>query len=186
MDGSPVASIWQRIEGARDTIVISSGSGLPWPRPDVARIVAIPLLASGEPVGSLVAGLRPSLAAQGSVERLEHRAELATAALAARKTLAALWLERKRQRAILQSEPVARIFVENGGRIGAMSRGAQELLGLAAPVADSSDETDGSSRRVFSELFQSPDRPKAEAWLQRAQAVPQRDQASITNPMRCG
>ena len=59
MDAAQLASIWQRAEEARDTIVITSGSGLAWPRADVARIVAIPLFSAREPIGTLVAGLRP-------------------------------------------------------------------------------------------------------------------------------
>jgi signal transduction histidine kinase/CheY-like chemotaxis protein len=171
MDDSPLSSIWQRAADARDTIVISSGSGLTWPRADVARIVAIPLFASHEPVGTLVAGLRPVPVAPGCVDRLELRGELAASALALRQCTAALSLERKRQQAVLQSDSAAKILIEAGSRIGALSRGAQELLGHAASEAATAEETGTLSRRTLSELFQAPDQPKVEAWLQRVQAV---------------
>jgi signal transduction histidine kinase/CheY-like chemotaxis protein len=168
MDNSPLSTIWQRAADARDTIVVASGSGLTWPRADVARIVATPLFASHEPVGTLIAGLRPN--AQGCVERLELRGELAATALALRQCTAALLLERKRQQAILQSDPAAKMIVETGGRISAMSRGAQELLGQAASEVANA-EAGASSRPTLSELFQVPDQPKVEAWLQRVQAA---------------
>jgi PAS domain-containing protein len=176
MDGSALSSIWQRAADARDTVVIGSGgSEISWPRADVARIIAIPLFVSRESVGTLIAGLRPGPVAQGGVERLELRGELAATALALRQCTAALSLERKRQQAILQSDPAAKIIIETGGRIGALSRGAQELLGQAAPGDAVSHDADASSRRTFPELFQAPDQPKVEAWLQRVQAAPQTD-----------
>ncbi|HEY2820961.1 MAG TPA: ATP-binding protein [Candidatus Acidoferrum sp.] len=175
MDNSALASIWQRAEDARDTIVIGSGSGLPWPRADVARIVVIPLLASREPVGTLVAGLRPGATTHGGVDRLELRGKLAATVLAQRQHTAALSLERKRQHAILQSDGVAKVIIESGGRIGALSRGAQELLARIVPEAVGAAETTASSRQSFSQLFQAPDQPKVEAWLRRVQAAPERD-----------
>jgi signal transduction histidine kinase/CheY-like chemotaxis protein len=171
MDNSPLSSIWQRAADARDTIVIASGSGLTWPRADVARIVATPLFASREPVGTLIAGLPPRPITQGCVERLELRGELAATALALRQCTAALSLERKRQHAVLQSDSTAKIIIETGGQIGALSRGAQELLGQTASEAATAEEA-GTSRRTLSELFQAPDRPKVEAWLQRVQGTP--------------
>jgi signal transduction histidine kinase/CheY-like chemotaxis protein len=180
MGNSPLSSIWQRAEGARDTIVIGSSSGLAWPRADVSRIVAIPLLVSREPVGTFIAGLRHGPASQGGVERLERRGELAVTALAQRQCTAALLLERKRQRAILESDPVAKIVVESGGRIGLLSRGAHELLGVPASDGNFADrnspERAGSlPHQTFSELFQAPDQSKVEAWLQRAQSAPQQN-----------
>ncbi len=135
MNGSHLASIWQRAEDARNTIVVGSGSGLPWPRADVTRIVVVPLFASREPVGTLVAGLRPGTAGQRGVERLEFRSEVAATALALRQCNAALLLERKRQQAILDSDPTARVIVETGGRLVTMSRSAQELLRRDTPEA---------------------------------------------------
>ncbi len=175
LDNTALSSIWQRAAEARDPIVIGSGSGLTWPRTDVARIVAIPLFASREAVGTLIAGLRPGPVAQGCVERLELRGELAATALALRQCTAALSLERKRQQAILQSDSAAKIIIGPSGKIGALSRGAQELLGEAGPDAGIAEEFGVSSRRVLSELFQVPDQPKVEAWLQCVQAAPHHD-----------
>jgi signal transduction histidine kinase/CheY-like chemotaxis protein len=172
MDRSPLVSIWVRAADARNTIVVGSGSGLPWPRADVSRILAVPLFASREPVGTLVAGLRSGPATQRDVERLELRGELAAAALAQRQSAAALVLERKRQRAIVESDSSAKIILEADGRLGSISGGAKELLGRSASDASLPEQADGSRRRQFTELFQASDRSQVEAWLQRAQSSP--------------
>jgi signal transduction histidine kinase len=177
MNSSSFANVWQCADDARDTIVIANGSGLPWPRADVARIVAVPLFASREAVGTLVAGLRAGPAAQRGVERLEFRAELAATALAQRQCIAALSLERKRQQAILDSDSTARIIVETGGRLGAMSRSAQELLRRDAPEtkAKIAEQSDVPRHPQFSELFQISDRASVDAWLRRVQSASQRN-----------
>ena len=175
IESSALANIWQRASDARDTLVITSGSGLPWPRADVARIVAIPLLVSREPVGTLLAGFRPGPMAHDSVERLELRGVVAATALSHRQCLVALSLERKRQRAILQSDATARILIETDGRLGLVSGGALELLGQSASKADAADQSDLTHARRFSELFEAPDQPKVEAWLRRVQAQSQHD-----------
>src|SRR5262249_2382261 len=157
---SALANIWQRAEDARDTIVIGNSSGLPWPRADVARIVAIPLFVSRKSVGTLLAGLRPESAVHGGVERLELRADLAAAALAQRQQTAALSLERKRQLAFLDNDSAAKIVIENGGRIGALSRGAQELLGQAISETSLARQIDTSQTQKFAGLFHAEDRSK--------------------------
>ena len=172
MDSSPLASIWQRAETARDPIVITSSSGLPWPRADVSRIVAIPLMASRESVGTLIAGLRPVPIAHRDVERLERRGELAAAALAHRRCTSWLSLERKRQHSILASDLAAKIIVDATGRLGAMSRGAQELLGQVESPANLAEQSAASRQPRFSELFEAPDQQDVEAWLQRVQSLP--------------
>ena len=187
MDSSPLANIWRRASDTRETLVITSGSGLPWPRADVARVVAIPLLVSRESVGTLVAGFRPGPATHGAVERLELRGELAAAALAQRQCVATLLLERKKQRAILESDAAAKIVVESSGRLGALSRGALELLGQDPLGQDArnkdangvnlAEPSDALRQPRFSELFQAPDQPKIEAWLQRVQAQPRHDRS---------
>lgn len=177
MDSLPLANIWQRALDARDTLIVTSGSGLPWPRADVARIVAIPLLISREPVGTLVAGFRPGPAMHGTVERFELRGELAATALSQRQCIATLSLERERQRAILESDEATKIIVESNGRIGALSRSACDLLGQSAHCNDAHGKnrpelSDSARQPRFSELFQAPDQPKVEAWLQRVQSKP--------------
>jgi signal transduction histidine kinase/CheY-like chemotaxis protein len=177
MDSLPLANIWQRVLDARDTLIITSGPALPWPRADVARIVAIPLLVSSEPLGTLVAGFRPGPMMHGAVERFELRGELAATALSQRQCIAALSLERRRQRAILESDVATKVIVESGGRLGALSRGASELLGQSADGTDAHGKnlpgrSDATRQPRFSELFQAPDQPKVEAWLQRVQSKP--------------
>ncbi|HEY4907608.1 MAG TPA: ATP-binding protein [Candidatus Acidoferrum sp.] len=171
MDSSPLASIWQRAEAARDPIIFTSSSGLPWPRADVARIVAIPLVASREPVGTLIAGLRHVPTAYRDVERLELCAQLAASALAYRRCASSLSLERKRQRAILDTDPVPKIVIEAGGRICALSRGARDLLGQDTFDAGSGEQADRSLSPKLPSVFQLSDQPKVEAWLQRIKAV---------------
>ncbi len=113
--------------------------------------------------------------AHDSVERLELRGVVAATALSHRQCLVALSLERKRQRAILQSDATARILIETDGRLGLVSGGALELLGQSASKADAADQSDLTHARRFSELFEAPDQPKVEAWLRRVQAQSQHD-----------
>jgi len=176
MDSSPLASIWQRAETARDPIVITSSSGLPWPRADVARIVAIPLVAWREPVGTLIAGFRHAPTAQRDVERLELRGQLAASALAHRRCTSSLALERNRQRAILESDLVAKIIVDAAGRLGAMSRGAEELIGQVESPMKLGEQSDAPRDPRFSELFEAPDQPQVDAWFQRVQSSPRQSQ----------
>jgi signal transduction histidine kinase/ActR/RegA family two-component response regulator len=178
MDSSALASIWQRAETARDPIVIASSSGLPWPRADVARIVAIPLVASREPVGTLIAGLRPVPSAYRDVERLELRGQLAASALAYRRCTSWLSIERKRQRAILDSDLTARITVDTAGRLATISRAAQELLGQVELPTDPAELSEASRRPRFPALFESPNQSDVEAWLQRVQ-TPSRTSRSL-------
>ena len=175
MESSPLASIWQRVEETHDTIVIGSGSGLPWPRADVARIVAISLRGSREPVGTLVAGLRPGPAGQNAVERLELRAALAATALSLRRCAAALSLERKRQQAILESDSLAKVVIETDGRVGPVSRGAKSLFEPTELESNPDKKSGAPPRSDFSAFFQAPDQPKVEAWLRRARASSRRD-----------
>lgn len=175
IENSTLATIWQRAEDARDTVVVGSGSGLPWPRADVARIVAIPLFASRELIGTLLAGLRSGSGGHGGVERLELRGEVAATVLAQRLATLALSLERRRTQAILDSDLAAKIVIDAGGHLGPMSRGAQELLGQSASQSSASENSCAGSRRTFAELFQAPDQSNVEAWLQRAQAKAQHD-----------
>jgi signal transduction histidine kinase/CheY-like chemotaxis protein len=177
MKSSPLASIWQRAEDAHETIVIGSSSGLPWPRADVARIVAIPLFVSGEPVGTLLAGLRQESALHGGVDRLELRANVVACALAQRRQTLALSLERRRQQAFLDSDSAAKIVIERDGRVGALSRGAQELLGEFVSETSFARQIDTSHQQKFSELFHAQDQSKVEAWLQRTQWKAQDDRS---------
>ncbi len=172
MDNSPLATIWHLASEARDTIVIASNAGLPWPRADVSRIVAIPLRASSGPVGTLIAGLRLGQAGQNAVERLELRGELAATALSLRRQTEELSLERRRRNAILESDSIPKIVIETGGQVAALSRGARELLGQAVSDTNSDKENNISPCQKISALFQLPDQPKVEAWLQHEQASP--------------
>ena len=148
IDRPPLASIWQRAEEARDTLVIAGAAGAGWPHGDVARLVAIPLHACSERVGVLIAGLRQESAVSRSLERLELRAELAATALALRLRSSEVAFERARQRAILQSDSSAIIVLETGGQIGALSRGAQQLLG--EPVSSPHFDDNASNIRFAS------------------------------------
>jgi len=78
--GEPIASIWRNALATRTTV----GSEVSDRRllKEGTRVIAIPLLRSGDAVGVLVAGLHRSTASLAALERLEIRASLAAAALA--------------------------------------------------------------------------------------------------------
>jgi hypothetical protein len=85
-ESQPLSFIWERAHQARGTITIAAGGGVTWPHGDVARIVAIPLRAAGEKAGMLIAGFRNESLSPATIERLESRAGVATAALTLRAT----------------------------------------------------------------------------------------------------
>jgi signal transduction histidine kinase/ActR/RegA family two-component response regulator len=172
IDNPPLAGVWRRAEEACDTLVIGSSAGVAWPRGDVARLVAIPLRGSNELLGVLVAGLRRDSVVSKGVERLALRAELAASALALRRRTGEVVFERARQRALLQNDRAATIILEDAGRIGPLSFGAQQLLGEPtgeiAGARALHDAVAPAGQRKFADLFRTPDQPRLETWLQRA------------------
>ena len=84
IEKEPLASIWERAKKAYCSI--GNEPGLPWPRGEVARVVAVPLEAAGETLGVLAMGFRHGVVSAATLGRLELRAAVAAAALLLRKS----------------------------------------------------------------------------------------------------
>ena len=135
VESEPLATVWRRALEARR--VIGSEPPAAWPRTSVARIIAYPLEAQGQLLGTLVAGLPGGAASLATLDRLDLRALLAATALEKRK---ASQVESQRARAQLEliellSEPL--LLLDETGRIVVSSRGARELLCKAVPARES-------------------------------------------------
>jgi signal transduction histidine kinase/AmiR/NasT family two-component response regulator len=151
-----IAEVWRgALESGR-----TKGSELhvPWSAGEIVRAVAIPLLSTGYPLGVLVVMIRSGTASLATLERLELRATLAAAALAAlcRRE------EDSRRDAELQilldanSGPLA--VVSREGKLLRTNRAARELLG---------EGPQGEAGLRFSACIGAGDRTTVESWLSR-------------------
>ncbi len=150
---------------------------------------------AGETADVLITGLPPRAASLVILERLELRASLASAALAQRKRSIEERRRAARHRKLLDSGSEAAIFLDAGGLITDLNRGAKILRGqspgeLAAALEKI--EPERHSHRRFSELFCAREHDRIEAWLQGALAgapasgTEQRDsfEAELVNGVR--
>ncbi len=129
----------------------------------LSRVVALPLEAGGDPLGVLLAGLKPEAEATAGLERLESYATLAAAAL---------WEEQRRTltadaessyRALLESSAEWMLIVDREGIICEASRAALEHVGLASARL---------GRARLEELFSAPARERIAAWRASAWDAP--------------
>ena len=193
VESEPLASLWRRAVEAGS--VVGDEPRVSWSKGEVARVVALPLVVAGETAGVLVTGLPPRTASLITLERLELRASLASAALAQRKR----GIEERRRaaqhRKLLDSGSEAAIFLGPGGLITDLNRGAKILLGQSPgelPAASGKSEEERPAHGRFSELFCAREQDRIAAWLQRALAgasasgAEQRDsfEAKLVNGVR--
>jgi signal transduction histidine kinase/CheY-like chemotaxis protein len=162
VESEPLAAIWRRALEARRTI--RSEAGVSSAQGGVACVVAIPLVAAGETLGVLVAGLRPGFASQASLERLEFRAALATSVVVRRKRNAEAKRQAAWQQALQQASREALILLDAGGEIVGLSAGARRLLGQAEKE-NPDEETGLSSCEHFAGLFCARERQRMQGWL---------------------
>jgi signal transduction histidine kinase/FixJ family two-component response regulator len=158
----PLASIWRQVLESRR--VIGRESETSRIAGAVVRVVAFPLESEGQLLGTLVAGLPGNAVSLSTLDRLELRAALAASALQRRK--------RKRQEMRLAdwqnnllegiSEPL--LFLDEAGKITAVSRGARELTGPASKT-DQSHPAGIPANAYLPELFRAQDQPHIETWL---------------------
>ena len=170
IEKQPLASIWERARKAYCSI--GNEPGLPWPRGEVARVVAVPLEAAGETLGVLAMGFRHGVVSAATLGRLELRAAVAAVALLLRKSGSETAQQAAQQQALLQASSGATILVDATGGVAELSRGAKELL------RDTIDERGAmpgeharSAALQFAELFRARDQQSVEAWLQRSRAA---------------
>ncbi len=193
VQSEPLASLWRRAVEAGSAV--GDEPRVSWSKGEVARVVALPLVDAGETADVLITGLPPRAASLVILERLELRASLASAALAQRKRSIEERRRAARHRKLLDSGSEAAIFLDAGGLITDLNRGAKILRGqspgeLAAALEKI--EPERHSHRRFSELFCAREHDRIEAWLQGALAgapasgTEQRDsfEAELVNGVR--
>lgn len=122
----PLASLWRSAFEARQSVGIEPPAS--WSKDSLARLVAVPLLVAGEPLGVLVAGIPPKASSLATLERLELRASLAAAALERRKLHAEKIRRTARRKALLESSPEATVLLDARGNVASLNRSARILL----------------------------------------------------------
>lgn len=130
---------------------------------NIARIVAIPIAYEGSARGVLLAGLPRGRASLASLERLEHRALLATQALQQKARRSERAREETWRIALLESSGQPVVLVDRGGFVRGMSRGARNILSqdAAEPVPHA-----GKRESRFAEFFRPREWERVNRWLQ--------------------
>ncbi len=162
IESEPLAGTWRSALEARRVVGSEPRTG--HAGGSVTRVVAFPLESDQELLGTLVVGLPAGAASLATLDRLELRALLASAALQRRKrkeeeSLLADW-----PRALLDClrEPV--LLLDESGRITAASRGARELTGTA--FGNESPRPAGlPAPEPFSQLFRGHHQAQIQTWL---------------------
>jgi PAS domain S-box-containing protein len=105
------------------------------PHSGVARVVTLPLMAGGAPLGVLMAGLRATVPGDEMATRLEAYAALATLALDREASLAQTSVLTAAVHHWLESTPERLLLVNSTGRIEQASRSARGALRIGPSVA---------------------------------------------------
>jgi len=164
LESKPLSTVWlQALESHRVAGIAPGAMALD---EQVARVVAFPLLAAGESLGVLVAGIRHSSASVAALEHLELRAALATAALLRQKRSEETAEQELHQQAVLAAVGSAAIVINARGNITQQSNGARILLGTrnASPVQTSAL----NPSEHFVDLFSAKELPRVKSWLAKA------------------
>jgi len=186
----PLASVWrQALESRR---VVGRESQTSRTAGAVVRIIAFPLEAEGQLLGTLIAGLPESAISLSTLDRLELRAALASAALQQRKRKAEEIRLADWQNNLLESISEPLLLLDEAGKITAASRGAMELAGLASET-EQQEPAPIPSKTYLPELFRAQDQPHIETWLRagldpkkadRHGASPEPSRAELRNGIR--
>ena len=165
-DSEPVASIWRKALETRTVV----GSAMPSRQctPEIARVVAIPLLISGHVQGVLVAGYPASSATLANLERLELRASLASAALAVSARQRAPQQVIEASQFLMQnvSDPV--FLINSRQEITAANSAGRALLPAAArnsPRQDTPLRQAAASLGTAAQIFKPAEWSRLSAWL---------------------
>lgn len=179
VEREPLASLWrQALETGRVAGVEPPAS---WSKAGLARLVAIPLIASEEALGVLVAGIPQKHSSLATLDRLELRASLAVAALERRRLHAEQTRRTARRQALLEFSQEPTILLDARGNISAVNRGARVLLEEARSEKASDSSREGAPRPSTSEslwyiggrfahLFRARDQQRIQEWSTRALA----------------
>jgi len=160
--------------GSFDTVESGSVAGADpqggWSKGEVSRIVALPLVATSEAIGVLVAGLPPGAASSAILERLQSRALLATAALVRRKRNIDETRRVARRKVLLESSSTPAVLLDSRGVLAGMNRSLRTLLGevpAGASAGAGSADASGYLGAQAAYLFCAREQPRVEAWIHR-------------------
>ncbi len=170
VEREPLVSLWR---GALEAgHVLGAEPPVSWAKEGLARLVAIPLIASGESLGVLVAGIRQKNSSLSTLERLELRASLAVSALERRKLQAEQVRRAARRQALLEWSPEATALLDLQGNITGLNRSAMVLLEDARGQARRQSAEDPASYigGRFANLFCAREQEHVEEWMRRALA----------------
>jgi signal transduction histidine kinase/ActR/RegA family two-component response regulator len=173
----PLVELWRR--ALEIGHVVGEEPPVSWSKEGLARVVAIPLISSGDALGVLVAGIGQHASSLSTLERLELRAAFAVSALERRKLHAeqARWAVRRRE--LLESSPEPTLLLDLRGNVAALNNSARELLEavrsqrvLEIPHEQAQHQPVMDPRhyvgRPFAGLFSEGEQQHIEAWLTRA------------------
>lgn len=186
VERDPLASVWRQALAAGHVVGVEPPStahvyGL-------ARLVAIPLVAAGNALGVLVAGIPPQASSLQNLERLELRAALAGMALERRRLDTQRTRRAARRRAHFDLNPEPAILLDARGSVSSVNRNAAKLLedkrvtpttgeapeALRAPPAAGEQ---WYSRAPFAQLFCAREQERLAEWLRHALSL-ERDKTS--------
>lgn len=173
----PLVELWRR--ALEIGHVAGEEPPLSWSKEGLARVVAIPLISSGETLGVLVAGIGQKTSSLSTLERLELRAAFAVSALERRKLAAVQVRWAVRRRELLESSPEPTLLLDFRGNVAALNSSARELLEgvrserlLEIPHELAQHQPAMDPRlcvgRPFAGLFSEGEQQHIEAWLTRA------------------
>lgn len=155
----PLSKIWSDALETRQ--VTARDPPVTWPRESIYRIVALPLEAEEQLLGTLVAGLPAAARSTAVLDRLQLRARLAASALLRHRRKEGESRKASADQSLLDliAEPL--FLLDASGRISAASRGAQELF---RPAGQALVLPSGP----VSDLFCAHDREQVKRWLARS------------------
>jgi signal transduction histidine kinase len=163
VEQGPLEMFWRQ---AVETVQVTGAEpgALPLAR-NIARVVAIPLTSEGAARGVLLAGLPRGRTSMESLERLEHRALLATQVLQQKERRSERARGETWRLALLESKEHPVALLDRSGFLKGMSQGARKLLfrGSAAPAV----RWEKPELR-FAELFRPREWERVSRWLQSA------------------
>ncbi len=133
IETEPLATVWRR--ALKERHMIGSEPQAAGAEPRIARIVAFPLEAEGQLLGTLVAGLPAGAASLAGLERLELRAMLAACALYKRRQeeeqAQSMRWQQALQSKLLQTEKLASLGQMVSGIAHELSNPLTSILGYA-------------------------------------------------------
>lgn len=161
VEQGPLEMFWRQAVETGQVTGAEAGA-LPLAR-QIARIVAIPLVAQGAARGVLLAGLSRSRTSLESLERLEQRALLAMQVLQQKELFAERARAENWQLALLETSERPVALIDCGGFLRGVSQGARRVLSRGSNLPAVRWE---KPEHRFAELFRPREWERVSRWLQ--------------------